>query len=229
MNLKMNQHKKGLVLFITVIFFCSKTFSQKDSLSFLALGDSYTVGTSERPENSWPQQLVKTLTKKGILSKAPKIIAGAGWTTEKLISEVQSSNLNSEYDLVSLLIGVNNQYRGLDINLFRKQFSSLLEKSISFAGNDTSKFFVLSIPDWCVMPFAALRDKEKITWEIGKYNAIIKEEVAKRNVLYIDITKLSRRAIVDKTLIASDGLHPSKKMYRIWVKKIIKNILKRLD
>lgn len=229
MNLKMNQCKKGLILFITVIFFCSETFSQKDSLSFLALGDSYTVGTSERPENSWPLQLVKTLAKKGILLKAPKIIAGAGWTTEKLISEVQSSNLNTEYDLVSLLIGVNNQYRGLDINLFRKHFLSLLEKSISLAGNDTSKIFVLSIPDWGVMPFAALRDKEKITQEIEKYNAIIKEEVAKRNVLYIDITKLSRQAIVDKTLIASDGLHPSKKMYKTWVKKILKNILKRLE
>ena len=229
MNLKMNQCKTGLILFITTIFFCSETFSQKDSLSFLALGDSYTVGTSERPENSWPQQLVKTLANKGILIKAPKIIAGAGWTTEKLISEVQSSNLNTEYDLVSLLIGVNNQYRGLDINLFRKQFLSLLEKSISLAGNDTSKIFVLSIPDWGVMPFAALRDTKKITLEIGKYNAIIKEEVAKRNVLYIDITKLSRKAIMDKTLIASDGLHPSKKMYKTWVKKILKNIIKRLD
>ena len=229
MKLRMIQRKTGLILFVIFIFYCSEIFSQKDSLSFLALGDSYTIGTSERPENSWPQQMVKTLAKKGKLVKAPKIIAGAGWTTEKLISEIQSSNLNTEYDLVSLLIGVNNQYRGLAINQFRNQFLSLLEKSISLAGNDTSKVFVLSIPDWGVMPFAALRDTKKITREIGKYNAIIKEEVAKRNVLYIDVTKLSRQAVVDKTLIASDGLHPSKKMYKTWVKKILKNILKRLD
>lgn len=221
--------KKSLIVFVILILCCAETFSQKDSLSFLALGDSYTIGTSERPEHSWPQQLVNTLGKKGKFIKAPQIIAGAGWTTEKLISEIQSSNFNIEYDLVSLLIGVNNQYRGLDINQFKKEFISLLEKSITLAGNDTSKVFVLSIPDWGVMPFAARRDTKKITREIGKYNTIIKEEVAKRNVLYIDVTKLSRQAIVDKTLIASDGLHPSKKMYKTWVKKILKNILKRLD
>lgn len=209
------------------MLFCAEIFSQKDSLSFLALGDSYTVGTSEIPANSWPQQLVKAFAKKDVFIKSPKIIAGAGWTTEKLLSEVQSSNLNPEYDLVSLLIGVNNQYRGLDIDQFRTQFLELLEISISLAGNDTAKVFVLSIPDWGVMPFAALKDKEKITREIANYNAIIKEEVTKRSVIYIDITKLSRQATFDNTLIASDGLHPSKKMYKTWVRKILKNLLKR--
>ncbi|MBT8301017.1 MAG: SGNH/GDSL hydrolase family protein [Maribacter sp.] len=222
-------HIRSLVLVIILVFSGLETFSQKDSLSYLALGDSYTIGTSENPAYSWPQQLVEKLAKKGTLVKGPKIVAGAGWTTEKLLLELQSANLNGEYDLVSLLIGVNNQYRGLDINQFRKQFLVLLEKSILFAGNDASKVFVVSIPDWGVMPFAKLKDTKKITREIGKYNAIIKAEVEKRNVLYIDITKLSRQAVVDKTLIASDSLHPSKKMYKSWVKKISKTLVKNLN
>ena len=219
---------RSLVLLIILVFCSLQTFAQKDSLSYLALGDSYTIGTSEMPEFSWPQQLVEKLVQKGNLVKEPKIVAGAGWTTEKLILEIQTADLSTEYDLVSLLIGVNNQYRGLDIDLFRKQFLVLLEKSISLAGNDTSKVFVVSIPDWGVMPFAKFKDAKKITREIGNYNAIIKAEVEKRNVLYIDITKLSRQAIVDKTLIAPDSLHPSKKMYRSWVKKISKNLVKSL-
>jgi lysophospholipase L1-like esterase len=225
----MNQRSKSLVL-ITILVFCwLETFAQKDSLAYLALGDSYTIGTSEKPEFSWPQQLAEKMVTKGKLVETPKIIAGAGWTTTKLISEIQSADLKMDYDLVSLLIGVNNQYRGLDIDLFREQFLELLDESISLAGNDATKVFVVSIPDWGVMPFAKLRDAKKITREIGRYNAIIKAEAEKRYVLYIDITKLSRQAIVDKTLIASDSLHPSKKMYRAWVKKISKNLIKTLN
>lgn len=224
----MIQYQLIRYLWVIVLLSPLHSFSQKESLSFLALGDSYTIGTSETPENSWPMQLAKAMTKKGINLNSPTIIAGAGWTTDKLISEIESSNLNGEYDLVSLLIGVNNQYRGLDIEQFKVQFETLLDKSVSLAGNDTSKVFVLSIPDWGVMPFAGLRDKEKITREIGKYNAIIEKEVSDRKILYIEITKLSRQAIVDKTLIASDGLHPSKKMYKTWVKKILKNLVRRM-
>ncbi|MGB5434436.1 MAG: GDSL-type esterase/lipase family protein, partial [Maribacter sp.] len=133
-------------LFTLIVLWSINAFSQKDGLSFLALGDSYTVGTSELPQHSWPEQFVQLIAKKGILLNPPTILAGEGWTTDKLLSEIESATLESEYDLVSLLIGVNNQYRDLDNYQFKDQFNKLLQKSISLAGNDTSRVFVLSIP-----------------------------------------------------------------------------------
>jgi lysophospholipase L1-like esterase len=168
------------------------------------------------------------MDKKGVPLKPPTILAGAGWTTANLISEINSSNLATEYDLVSLLIGVNNQYRGLDINQFKDQFKELLDKSVKLAGNNTSRVFVLSIPDWGVTPFARLKDKDKIRRELTTYNAIIEEETDKRGILFIEITKSSQQALWNKSLIASDSLHPSAKMYKDWAKKIQKKLLKQL-
>lgn len=210
-----------------LVLWSINVFSQRDSLSFLALGDSYTVGTSELPQHSWPEQFVQQMAKKGRYLKSPTIIAGEGWTTDKLLSEIESATLASEYDLVSLLIGVNNQYRGMDIDQFRDQFDKLLHKGISLAGNDTSRIFVLSIPDWSVTPFARFRNKDKIRQELLRYNTILEASAEKSGVLFIDITKSSQQAAWNKALIASDSLHPSAKMYKDWVKKIQKKVVKQ--
>ena len=216
-------------ILILNILFCSSLMAQRDSLTFLALGDSYTVGTSELVQNSWPEQLVKEFAKKKIAIESPEIIAGAGWTTEKLISEIERNKPDSKYDLVSLLIGVNNQYRGMNFEVFKKDFPKLLETAVMLARNNPSNVFVLSIPDWGVMPFAKFKDRTKISTEISMYNSFIKEETEKRNILYFDITKNSKNALFNKALIASDSLHPSKKMYRSWVSKIKKKLVKKLQ
>ena len=203
-------------------------YGQKKEISFLALGDSYTIGTSELPKNSWPNQLKDMLDKKGFSTKTT-ILAKAGWTSEQLLVAVKKSKIKPDFDLVSLFIGVNNQYRSQDIKSFKSDFSILLEKSIELAKNNASKVFVISIPDWSVTPFAKFKDKSKITKELKEYNDFIKQEAKEQGVLYIDITQLSRNAEVNSSLIASDSLHPSKKMYKSWVKKINKKILKKLD
>ncbi|MFK7813497.1 MAG: SGNH/GDSL hydrolase family protein [Maribacter sp.] len=211
------------------MIFSALAFSQKNSLSFLALGDSYTAGTSEVYKFCWPLQLKEKLGKKKVLLKEPKIIAGAGWTTTKLIEELDTENLPPTYDLVSLLIGVNNQYRNQSITEFQKDFTTLLNRSIALAKNDASNVFVLSIPDWSVTPFAKSKDREKIAKEIKAYNTIIEKETKKRAILYIDITKSSKEAFFDNSLIAKDSLHPSRKMYKVWVKKISKKLEKNLE
>lgn len=215
-------------LLIINFLFTSFSFAQSDSLTFLALGDSYTVGTSELKANSWPAQLARELTKNKINMTAPDIIAGAGWTTQKLISEIEQTEPKPVYDLVSLQIGVNNQYRGMDIEVFKNDFPKLLKLAITLAQNDPTNVFVLSIPDWGATPFAKFKDREKISNELETYNAIIKKETERQSVKFIDITKASRNALFNSTLIASDSLHPSKKMYKSWVSKIKKELLKRL-
>ena len=200
--------------------------SQKDSISFLALGDSYTIGTGESKLNSWPFQFVSQARKKEIDIKTPKIIAKVGWTTTNLLEAIQVEQPNPNYGLVSLLIGVNNQYQNIDIEVFKREFVLLLSKSITLAKGNPKNVFVLSIPDWSVTPFARFNDKKKIVSELNTYNSIIKIETEKQGVLFIDITKISKNALLNPSLIAPDSLHPSKKMYRMWSKKISKKLYK---
>lgn len=202
------------------------SIGQNESIPFLALGDSYTAATSESTINSWPEQLVQILKKKGTSVNTPEILAKAGWTSTDLLKTIEAQQLVPSYGLVSLLIGVNNQYKGKDINIFKEEFPKLLDTSIALAQNNPKNVFVLSIPDWSVTPFARLRDKKKIVKELNNYNTIIEEEAKKRNVMFIEITQSSRNAAVNPSLIASDSLHPSKKMYKIWAKKISKKLFK---
>lgn len=185
-------------------------------LSYLALGDSYTIGEAVDPDQRFPAQLADTLKKSGI-ELSVKIIAQTGWTTSQLIGGISGADTDPLYDLVTLLIGVNNQYRGLDTMQYREEFRTLLSQAIEFAGNDTSRVMVLSIPDYGVTPFAENMDPEKIAREIDDFNAIKQDETGKRSVKYFDITTISRKAADDLSLIATDGLHPSGKMYRQWV------------
>ena len=199
-----------------------------NGLSYLALGDSYSIGGSVTEDQRWPVQLAKSLTLNGVAVSPPQIIAKTGWTTDELKAKIISENITKKYDLVSLLIGVNNQYRGRSVEEFRKEYVDLLNTAIQFSGNQPQHVFVVSIPDWGVTPFGRNSPKKSISEQIDLFNAIKKEETEKRGILFFDITPISRRAITDPSLIAEDGLHPSGKMYQLWTEKIIPELLKKL-
>jgi lysophospholipase L1-like esterase len=199
-----------------------------NGLSYLALGDSYTIGESVANDQRWPVQLAKSLTSNGVAVSTPYIIAKTGWTTDELKAKIISEKITKKYDLVSLLIGVNNQYRGRSVEDFRKEYIDLLETAIQFSGNQPQHVFVVSIPDWGFTPFGKNSPKQSISEQIDLFNAIKKEETEKRGILFVDITLISRQAINDLSLIAEDGLHPSGKMYQLWTEKIVPELLKKL-
>lgn len=200
----------------------------KHQYTYLALGDSYTIGESVRQDGSFPYQLKALLGKQGCTIADPKIIAVTGWTTGDLKDAITKAQISEQYHLVTLLIGVNNQYRGYSQSEYHTEFVQLLNTAIGFAGGDKHKVFVLSIPDYSVTPFAQNSDKHKIATEIDQFNAINKQESAKAGANYLDITDLSRRAMHDDALIASDGLHPSAKMYGEWVKRLAPMVVEKI-
>ena len=202
-----------------ILFSSCKKMSLKES--YLALGDSYTVGESISKKHTWPKQLVDSLKKRNIFLSEPRIIAKTGWTTDELNKAINDSSLDYPYDWVSLLIGVNNQYRGRDLDEFKLQFESLLFEAIAFSGNRKERVFVISIPDWGSMPFAKDRDPNKIAIEIDNFNQIIYEVCAIENIKFIDITPITRNIYSNPNWIAKDSLHPSKEQYSKWVEKII--------
>ena len=163
--------------------------------TYLALGDSYTIGQSVPENDRFPVLLVNDLNTKDYNFKAPRIIARTGWTTGELKNAILQENISEKYDLVTLLIGVNNQYRGNSIDVFRTEFIELLNMAISFAGNNTKNVIVVSIPDWAVSPYASSRDTSKISKEIDLFNAVKKEETLKMNIKFVDITPISRQAL----------------------------------
>jgi len=196
-----------------------KTSGEDDmrTIRYLALGDSYTIGESVSTKDRWPNQLAKLLEGDGIQTEV-QIIARTGWTTDELWQGIQAVEIQPPYELVSLLIGVNNQYRGNDIDEYRKQFVFLLNKAIEYAGGNPDHVIVLSIPDWGVTPFAADRDREQVAREIDQFNLVNREESEQAGVHYVDVTPGSREAVSNQSLIASDGLHPSGEMYAEWAK-----------
>ncbi len=187
-----------------------------DTGRFLALGDSYTIGESVRPEERWPIQLAELLRSRGTPVRDPVIIARTGWTTDELDRAIDSARTAGPFELVSLLIGVNNQYRGRSVDEYRVQFRALLQRAIGFAGGDARRVVVLSIPDWGVTPFAEGRDRARIAAEIDSYNAVNREESQRLNVRWIDITQISRQAGAE--MLAADGLHPGAPMYEMWAR-----------
>ncbi|WP_311949657.1 SGNH/GDSL hydrolase family protein [Mucilaginibacter terrae] len=203
----------------------SPTYPQ-DGLSYLALGDSYTIGEAVPAVSSFPYQLATALNAQKTKVTAPTIIARTGWTTDELIAAIKDKALTGKYDIVTLLIGVNNQYRGYNADTYRAEFVQLLTTAITYAGGNKKHVFVVSIPDWGVTPFAQSRDRAQIAREIDQYNAINKEETLKAGITYFDITPGSRNAAADAALVASDGLHPSGKMYGEWVGKLLPEVVK---
>lgn len=202
--------------------------NRKPPLKYIALGDSYTIGEGVEEHERWPNQLIKKFSAHGIAFEAPTIIAQTGWTTQNLISEIRQRNITQTFDLVSLLIGVNNQYQGKNIMDYADGFKNLLDISIAFAGKNKKNVFVLSIPDYSVTPFASSKDTLKITSEIKAYNRTNKEITEKLGLKYFDITPLSLKAQNDASLLADDNLHPSGKMYTEWVEFIFDDLSKTL-
>ncbi len=195
---------------------------------YLALGDSYTIGESVPENDRWPMQLAKLLEADGIQTDLT-IIARTGWTVKELWQGIQADAPIGTYDLVTLLIGVNDQYRGYSTDGYREDFRSILAKATEYASGNANKVIVLSIPDWGVTPFAGDRDREVVSHQIDIFNAINSEETKNAKAHYVDVTQISRMAKVDAELIAEDGLHPSGKMYAMWAEHVLqvaKEILK---
>jgi lysophospholipase L1-like esterase len=187
---------------------------------YLALGDSYTIGESVAEGERWPVRLAALLREKGIEVAAPEIIATTGWTVRELGHGIDQAAPHAPYDLVTLLIGVNDQYRRGEPDTYRADFAAMLQRAIGFAGGQAGRVVVLSIPDWGVTPFAARsgRNRETIGAEIDRFNQINREEAARAGARYVDVTPESRRAAADPALIAPDGLHPSGAMYAAWAR-----------
>jgi lysophospholipase L1-like esterase len=203
-------------LFIIFLFISLMSNAQNKHPHYLALGDSYTIGEGVEEEDRWPVILAHHLK-----MAPPTIIAKTGWTTDELQAAIDKAKPDTNYDLVSLLIGVNNQYRGYNPEVYQKEFAALLQQAISFAGNDPNHVLVVSIPDYGVTPFAAEKNPRKISEEIDRYNAISKKITEAAGVQYFNITPISRKAARDESLMAADQLHPSGKMYRMWVESFI--------
>jgi lysophospholipase L1-like esterase len=181
----------------------------------LALGDSYTIGQSVAEADRFPNQTIGLLNNKQMDFAYPStIVATTGWTTRNLLDGITSANLPSTYDVVTLLIGVNNQYQHVDTNTYKNEFPILLKKAIGFAKGLKTHVFVLSIPDYSVTPFG--RNDPAISTEIAHYNALCKTMTEQMGVAFVDITPISQMAATDQTLTASDGLHPSGKQYALW-------------
>jgi len=219
---------------VILIFSCAKDkhpfqmTEQKKAYSYLALGDSYTIGQSVTASENFPNQTVQLLNQQNYNFKSPEILATTGWTTDELQTNINNHTFTPPYDFVSLLIGVNNQYRGRSIENYKPEFESLLKQAIQFAGGNASRVIVVSIPDWGVTPFANGRDRAQIAKEIDDYNAANRyiSEIYKVN--YIDITPGSREAATDLSLVAGDGLHPSAKEYARWAQKVFAVIKQQL-
>jgi len=201
----------------------------KSTYRFLSLGDSYTIGESVGASARWSVQLAGMLRNDGMDVGDPDIIARTGWTTAELQSAITASGNTNQYDLVSLMIGVNNQYRGQSQDRYRTEFSALLKTAVTFAKGNANHVFVLSTPDWGKSPYANGRNPEKIAAEIDAFNVIAQEECQKAGVAYVDITALSRQAAGDATQFADDGLHYSGKQMQQWAKKALAVAKERLQ
>jgi lysophospholipase L1-like esterase len=195
----------------------------------LALGDSYTIGQGVAEAERWPVQLATRLRENGLRVEPPYIIARTGWTTRSLMAAIEREDPQGPFDLVSLLIGVNDQYGGRDAGEYRADFRTLLQQAIGFAGGEPERVVVLSIPDWSVTPFASERDRTRIAREIDRFNLINREETERAGAHYVDVTPLSRLAAQEPGLLASDGLHPSGAMYARWVEEALPSVLAALE
>jgi lysophospholipase L1-like esterase len=193
---------------------------QAGTLRYLALGDSYTIGEGVAEDGRWPLQLARALRDAGIPLADPRIVATTGWTTDELSAAIDAAQPLGDYDFASLLIGVNNQYRGRTVDDYRVEFAALLERAIGLAGGDPGRVLVLSIPDWGATRFGreSGRDTAAIARELDAYNAAARAICAARGVAFIDITAASRTHGADAAMLADDGLHPSALAYADWAR-----------
>ncbi|MBD8487689.1 SGNH/GDSL hydrolase family protein [Echinicola sp. CAU 1574] len=195
----------------------------KNELTYLALGDSYTIGEGVQPSENYPHQLVSIMEQYEYDFDSPKIIATTGWTTDELQKGISAAKIEGNtYDLVTLLIGVNNQYRGRSVDNFKEEFSELLDQAIVFAGGDKTRVIVISIPDWGVTAFASQQnvDQQKVAEEITAYNTAKQQISHSKGVHYLDITQEYRQIGAYPENQAADGLHPSGRIYSSWAERL---------
>lgn len=187
-------------------------------MRYLALGDSYSIGEGVPEGGRWPMQLAARLREDGVPLDDPTILATTGWTTDELSAAMDAATFTPPYDLVSLLIGVNNQYRGRSADEYRDEFRRMLDRAMALAGQRAARVLVLSIPDWGVTPFAhgSGRDVARIAQELDVYNAIAHDLTQDRGANWVNITGISR---LHPTLLADDGLHPSAAQYTLWMQQ----------
>jgi lysophospholipase L1-like esterase len=196
--------------------------------TYLALGDSYTIGEQVPATDNFPHQTVAMLNAQGIKVKEPIIIATTGWTTDELAAAIKERALQDTYSFVTLLIGVNNQYRGRSVENYKEEYTQLLDTAIRYANGHTQNVFVLSIPDWGVTPFAEGRDRVQIAKDVDAYNAACKEITLAHKCHYLDITDSTRKNGTTPAYLAEDGLHPSGKEYKIWAERLTPMVAKVL-
>lgn len=192
----------------------------KHHYTYLALGDSYTIGESVGLHESFPYQVVQLLRSENIAVQAPEIVAKTGWTSFELAEHLLHTKLNEQYDFVTLLIGVNNQYRGLTLTDFTEDFDFLLKKAIHLSGDKPAHVIVLSIPDWGATPFGAKSNNKNISAEIDSFNQICESAAKKTGANFIEITNETRKAPGDTSLLTGDQLHYSGKAYQAWAEKV---------
>lgn len=193
--------------------------------TYLALGDSYTIGELVPMSENFPYQLVRMLRKEHVDVADPVIIAKTGWTTDELAESIREHNITDTFSFVTLLIGVNNQYRGRDVENYKQEFTQLIDQAIGFAGGNANHVFVVSIPDWGVTPFAEGKDRAQVAKEIDAYNAAKKSIAEEKKCHFTEITESTRHNGNNALYLAEDKLHPSAKEYEIWATKLLPQIV----
>ncbi|GAA4318961.1 SGNH/GDSL hydrolase family protein [Pontixanthobacter gangjinensis] len=224
-----------LVFFSFILFSCSSTLDVRNNqepenpdFTYLALGDSYTIGESVVETQRWPVQLAEQLRARGYKMAPPKIIAKTGWTTADLLRGIDNElDVQRDFDLVSILIGVNNQYQGKLITEYEEELRTIFRKAINHSKTREKGVFAVSIPDYGYTPFGA-ENQEEISAEIDRFNEVFKRVAAEFNVPFYNITPISREADENPELVASDGLHPSGLMYKYWVDQIVNQVAEKL-
>ncbi len=226
-----------LLLAVSIIFLSFKSSpihftdntNKNQYKNYLALGDSYTIGQSVPYNQNFPSQLVQQLLQQSIKINEPEIIGRTGFTTNDLLQTIQNNHpLLKKYDVVTLLIGVNNQFQGLSIEQYKIEYNDLLQKAIGFAGSNKG-VIVLSIPDYSVTAFAQQSNKKQIHNQINAFNIAQKQIALANNVVFIDITEISRKGKSQPNLQAYDGLHPSAEQYQLWVQAMLPSVLQVLQ
>ncbi len=206
----------------------AESINNPDNLSYLALGDSYTIGESVEENMRWPVQLTVALRSREIAINDPKLIAKTGWTTQNLLNAMEANLGNEKYDLVSVLIGVNNQYQNKSIEDYEIDLNTIFTEAIEFSKTGKEGVFVVSIPDYGATPFGA-SNAEEIGREIAEFNTVLKKVADEFGLPFYNITPISKMAESDRSLVASDGLHPSGKMYSLWVDLFIDEVFNILQ
>lgn len=200
-----------------------------DPVRYLALGDSYTIGEGVPEDGRWPVHLAGLLRTRGVEMAPPEIIARTGWTTDELEAAIDEADLRGTYALVSLLIGVNDQYRGRSVKEYRERLEPLVDRAVALAGGIGEAVIALSIPDWGVTRFAEGRDRSAIAAEIDAYNLVKREITGRRGIRFVDVTPISRRLGARPEMLAEDGLHPSAALYERWADLVLPAALAALD